>query len=86
MESKHSTAWNSTGSATSLLIEPVWNRNMFPQHDCYVEVFAFNRTSMESKLHQTQDFLQTFVLLLIEPVWNRNKRCPVVALLSEKCF
>ena len=56
----------------TLLIEPVWNRNTFTDDSLEADVFAFNRTSMESKL--TVLFCIFLALtLLIEPVWNRNR-------------
>ena len=41
----------------SLLIAPVWNRNTILDTRTFEQMFAFNRTSLESKLsthaHQT---------------------------------
>ena len=54
----------------NLLIEPVWNRNIFKRERAEI-IHSFNRTSLESKrvLALPQ---QTNQGLLIEPVWNRN--------------
>ena len=58
--------------SSSLLIEPVWNRNFEDFNtSCRGVREPFNRTSLESK-HRNRRCLRTRHPLLIEPVWNRN--------------
>ena len=56
-----------------LLIEPVWNRNIYPVRQSSVSrVSPSNRTSMESKQFMRLGRVAIVAPLLIEPVWNRN--------------
>ena len=50
MESKHVILISESPAAFVLLIEPVWNRNLFVSEDVLPSREPFNRTSMESKL------------------------------------
>ena len=58
-----------------LLIEPVWNRNLYHADGFLALVYAFNRTSMESKRSWWERYfvLSERASLLIEPVWNQGK-------------
>ena len=71
MESKLGGLCLDINKKTALLIEPVWNRNLFDL-DNDICMISFNRTSMESKPDLGTQVLQCSDLL-IEPVWNRNK-------------
>ena len=68
------------GRSKDLLIEPVWNRNVFCDGDRGFPCRSFNRTSMESKQTLRNLCKCRCEMLLIEPVWNRNlcKRAAVV--------
>ena len=55
MESKLSSAFFALNSDTSLLIEPVWNRNVTIGETLAGARATFNRTSMELKPNQVSE-------------------------------